>query len=171
MSAKRITRPTVLGTFLVMFLVACWSGQAIAGEYDNALQGVTQVKSVFDVSQGSPKMANIVFWAVKNVYEDESVKSLPAPAKIAVVFHGPAVKLISSDRSGLDEEEIAEVEKFQETLREMKKAGVTLEVCDYALKVMQLDPATVMPEVDHVGNGFVSVIGYQAQGYAVVRIP
>jgi hypothetical protein len=36
---------------------------------------------------------------------------------------------------------------------------------------MGVDKATIMPEIDQVGNGFVSVIGYQMQGYAVVRIP
>ena len=29
----------------------------------------------------------------------------------------------------------------------------------------------ILPEVDRVGNGFVSVAGYQAQGYSVVKIP
>jgi len=37
--------------------------------------------------------------------------------------------------------------------------------------VMEVDPKTVIPEIDLVDNGFVSVIGYQMQGYAVVRIP
>ena len=90
---------------------------------------------------------------------------------MAVVFHGPVVKLLSSDRSGFDEKNVSEIDKFQATLREMKKEGVTLEVCAYALKVLAVDPATVMPEIDQVGNGFISVAGYQAQGYAVVRLP
>jgi hypothetical protein len=37
--------------------------------------------------------------------------------------------------------------------------------------VMGVDKATIMPEIDQVGNGFVSVIGYQMQGYALVSIP
>jgi hypothetical protein len=36
---------------------------------------------------------------------------------------------------------------------------------------MGVDKAKIMPEIDQVGNGFVSVIGYQMQDYAVVRIP
>jgi len=39
------------------------------------------------------------------------------------------------------------------------------------LKGMGVDEAMIIPEVDPVDNGFVSVIGYQMQGYAVVRIP
>jgi intracellular sulfur oxidation DsrE/DsrF family protein len=52
----------------------------------------------------------------------------------------------------------------------MKANGVKFEVCDYALKVMGVDPKTVLPEVDHVPNGFISIAGYQAQGYSVITI-
>lgn len=92
-------------------------------------------------------------------------------ANIAVVFHGPAVKLLSSDKTDFSGEELAELEKFQKTLRQMKQDGVKLEVCLYAVKAMGVDKTTIIPEVDQVGNGFVSVIGYQMQGYAVVLIP
>lgn len=155
----------------VMALVVAMAAPAVAGEYDAAFKGVKGIKAVFDVSLGSPKMSNVVFWAVKNSYEDESVKALPEPPQVVVVFHGPAVKLISTDRTGFKEEDTAELDKFAEMIRQLKKDGVKLEICLYAAKVMGVDPATIMPEIDHVGNGFISVIGYQAQGYAVVKIP
>ena len=144
---------------------------AFAGEYDNALKGVEGIDVIYDVSMANPTFNNVVFWAVRDVYQNEAVRSLPKKPKVAVVFHGPVVKLLSSDRSGFDEKEVSEIDKFQATLREMKREGVTLEVCVYALKVLAVDPATVMPEIDQVGNGFISVAGYQAQGYAVVRLP
>ncbi|MBW6508407.1 MAG: hypothetical protein K0A94_02575 [Desulfuromonadales bacterium] len=34
-----------------------------------------------------------------------------------------------------------------------------------------VDPVTIIHEVDQVDNGFVAIIGYQLQGYDVVRIP
>jgi len=143
----------------------------VAGEYDNALKDVKGIKVVYDVSPGDPAVNNVVFWAVRNVYQDKAVTSLPQKPEVAVVFHGPVVKLLSSDRSGFDAKAVAEIDKFQATLREMKKEGVVLEVCVYALKVFGVDPATIMPEIDQVGNGFISVAGYQAQGYSVVTIP
>jgi hypothetical protein len=39
------------------------------------------------------------------------------------------------------------------------------------VKVLDIDPATLMPEIDQVGNGFISVLGYQAQGYSLVTVP
>ena len=167
---KKIAVFHILAVLLSGISLGLMAAPVTAGEYA-ALEGVAGVNTVFDVSQGSPKVANIVFWAVKDVYQNESVRALPNPPRTVVVFHGPSVKLISSDRKGFKPEEVAEVDKFADTIRQMKKDGVTFEICDYAAKVMGVDPATIMPEIDHVGNGFVSVAGYQAQGYSVVRIP
>lgn len=142
-----------------------------AAGYDNALKGVGNYDLLFEVSQGNPKVANLVFGAVRNAYQAPEVKALPAPPGVAIVFHGPVVKLLSTNRAPFNSAEWAEVEKFQQTLREMKQDGVQLEVCLYAAKVLGVDQATIIPEIDRVDNGFVSVAGYQMQGYAVVRIP
>jgi len=167
---KRVSY-SVVWLLVVVAFVTLISAPVLADGYDNALHGVNGYDAVFEVTQGDPKVANLIFWAVKNAYEVSELKVLKNAPKIAVVFHGAAVKLISSDKKPFNAGEWAEVEKFQGTLRQMKKAGVTLEVCLYAAKVMGVDKGTIMPEIDQVGNGFVSVIGYQMQGYAVVRIP
>ena len=147
------------------------SSPVLAADYGNALNGVKNYDVVFDVSQGNPKIANLVFWAVKNAYEVDEVEAISKKPNVAVVFHGPVVKLLSSNRAPFNDAEWAEVEKFQTTLRQMKQDGVKLEVCLYAAKVLGVDKETIIPAIDHVGNGFVSVAGYQLQNYAVVRIP
>jgi intracellular sulfur oxidation DsrE/DsrF family protein len=156
--------------FAVVFAVT-FSKAALAEGYGNALKGVNSYDAVFEVSQGNPKIANLVFWAVKNAYEADEVKALSGKPNVVIVFHGPVVKLLSADRSPFNSAEWTEVEKFQATLRQMKKDGVTLEVCLYAAKVLGVDKDTIMPEIDRVDNGFVSVVGYQMQDYAVVRVP
>ena len=167
---NNITRQIVC-LFFTVVLAATFSTPSSAGGYDNALKGVKSYDAVFEVSLGDPKIANLVFWAVKNAYEADEVKALSGTPNVVIVFHGPVVKLLSSDRSPFNSAEWAEVEKFQATLRQMKEDGVTLEVCLYAAKVLGVDKATIMPEIDRVDNGFVSVVGYQMQDYAVVRIP
>jgi intracellular sulfur oxidation DsrE/DsrF family protein len=142
-----------------------------SADYKNALNGVSQVKAIFDVSQGSAFKLNLVFWAVQDVYNDSTVKGLSKPPQAAVVFHGQAVKLLSTDKNHYKQQNQEEVKKFQDTLRKMKSEGVKVEVCQYALKVLKVDPKTIIPEVSQVGNGFVSIVGYQAQGYEVVVIP
>ena len=157
--------------FFTVFFAVTLSTSALAEGYGNALKGVNSYDAVFEVSLGNPKIANLVFWAVKNAYEADEVKALSGTPNVVIVFHGPVVKLLSSDRSPFNSAEWAEVEKFQTTLRQMKKDGVKLEVCLYAAKVLGVDKTTIMPEIDGVDNGFVSVVGYQMQDYAVVRIP
>lgn len=150
-------------------LVALAASPALPGGYA-ALDDVEGVKAVFDVSSGSAETINIVFWAVKNVYEDQSVRSLDKPPKVAVVFHGPAVKLISTNRADFSDAEKESLATFADTVRQMKKDGVTFEVCMYAVKVLGVDPTTILPEIDPVGNGFISIAGYQAKGYGVIPI-
>src|SRR5210317_1879329 len=149
MNGDAVFKKTIFSLFLG-FLSLLMVPNAFASEYDNALKGVKGIDVIYDVSMGDPAFNNIVFWAVRNIYQDEAVTSLPEKPKVAVVFHGPAVKLLSSDRSGFAEKAVAEIDKFQATLREMKKEGVILEVCVYALKVLAVDPATVMPEINQV---------------------
>jgi intracellular sulfur oxidation DsrE/DsrF family protein len=158
-SIKNIAFYHIMSVIFVALFLAFLATPAIAGEYA-ALKGVKGVNTVFDVTQASPKISNIVFWAVRDVYQNESVSKLPNSPSTVVVFHGPAVKLISTERKWFKPEEVAEVDKFADTIRQMKKDGVTFEVCDYAVKVLGVDPATIMPEIDHVGNGFVSIAGY-----------
>lgn len=144
---------------------------ASAADYEDALKDVKQVKAVFDYTQKSATISNILVWPIQDVYKDETVKSLPSAPMVSVVFHGPAVKLLSTDASHHEGQDATEVKKFQEALTQMKEDGVKLEVCSYALQVLKVDPNTVIAAVDKVPNGFVSVVGYQAQGYEVVRIP
>ncbi len=157
---------TIVVAFSMIALVAI---PAMSGEYA-ALEGVKSVKTVFDVSQGSPQTANIVFWAVNNVNDDKSVRALSEPPQVTVVFRGPAVKMITTDRNGFKESDNEALDKFANMIQQMKKDGVKFEVCDYALKVMGVDPKNILPEVDHVANGFISIAGYQAQGYSVITV-
>jgi len=171
---KHMNKSMLLNFFAIVVMtmfLALQVSPAVSGEYDNALKDVKGVKVLFNISLGDPTFNNIVLWAVRNVYQDETVRTLSEKPRVAIVFHGPAVKLLSSDRSGFEKKDIAEIDKFQASLREMKKEGVTLEVCLYAAKVMGVDPANIMPEIDQVGNGFISIAGYEAQGYSMINVP
>jgi len=152
--------------FFFVFAVA----PVMAGEYP-ALQGVKGIDSVFDFSLGDPAMAAVVIPAVMEVYKDKNVTALPNPPRTIIVFRGDAVKLISTDRKGFDKEDYPNLDKVAGMIRQLKKDGVRLEVCMYAVKVVGVKPETLMPEIDRVGNGFISVVGYQAQGYSVVKVP
>ena len=79
--------------------------------------------------------------------------------------------LITTDRSNFPEKDFAQLDKLHEMIRQLKKDGVKLEVCQYAANVVGVDLSTILPEIDQVGNGFISTIGYQTQGYSLIRVP
>ena len=158
-------------TVMSMVLVALTSVLALAGDYENALKGVKNFDVVFDFTHGDPKIANIILGAMVSIDDAAEVASLPNEPRVVVVFHDAAVNLISTQRGDQDDAAWAEIQKFQGTLKKMKEEGATLEVCQYALDVFGVDRDAVIPEIDQVPNGFVSVVGYQEQGYALVRIP
>lgn len=157
----------VIAALLITFAAT----SSLAGDYDNALRGVNEFDAVFDYTNGDPKEANIILTAIDQVDDGQEVKSMPNKAKLAIVYHDAAVHLLTTHQGAHADAEWAEVQTFQKALASMKEAGVTIEVCQFALDVFGIDRSTVIPEVDQVPNGFVSVIGYQKQGYALVRIP
>jgi uncharacterized protein len=164
-SIRSLTAITFFQALLVLSVIP-----ATAGEYA-ALTGVKGLDSVFDVSLASPQMAAVMFPAILDVHQNQAVRALPAAPRTVIVFHGPAVKLVSTDRTGMDNAAKAAHDKVAELIRQFKKTGIKMEVCMYAVKVLGVDPATLMPEVDRVGNGFIATLGYQAQGYSVESIP
>ncbi len=155
--------------FITLFTLFWLINNAQAAEY-RALQNVQQVRVVFDVSVGSPQGANNVFWAVRNLYQDEKVAALSQKTEVTVVFRGPAVKLVSTDLTRWDEKDSKLVSTFQETVKKMKSEGVVFEICQYAMKKGRVDSESVLAEVDQVPNGFVSIAGYQIQGYSLITI-
>lgn len=159
---------TVITCSLAVLLLAALP--ATAEEYA-ALAGVKGLDSVFDFSLGSPKVAAVVFPAILDVHQNPAVRALPAAPRTVIVFHGKSVRLITTDRKGVDKEDLEDYDKVADFIRKAKKAGIKMEVCMYAVKVFGIEPTTLMPEIDRVGNGFISVLGYQAQGYGVEVIP
>jgi intracellular sulfur oxidation DsrE/DsrF family protein len=164
---KRIGIPAILA----VALMALVSASALCGDYDSALKGVEKFDVVFDYTNGDPVIGNIILEAMDTVDDAAEVKSLPNAPQKAIVIHDAAVNLINTVRGDRDDATWAEIQKFQNNLKKMKEKGTKIEVCEYALDVFKVDRSTVIPEIDQVPNGFVSVVGYQEQGYALIRIP
>lgn len=165
MEAHRIK--AVVISALTFLLVMSTLSFALADEYD-AMQGVGVAKAMFDVRDGNPKSAAL---HMNLIYETH--KSLIAMGKkpvFAVVFMAGAVKLISTDRGGFSAEERKYLEEIAGVVKKMSDAGIKLEVCLFAVKVFGVEPTSLLPEIKRVGNGWISEIGYQSSGYALVPV-
>lgn len=159
----KILTKVMISLFALFCLQAVTVAQA--AEYE-ALDGVSSAKAIFDVRIGQPQSAALHLKLIHQTYKDLAMaKKNP---KFALVFIGPSVKLISMNRGEFKTEDQQSLDEIASAVSDMKKDGIKIEVCGVALKVFKVDPASVLPEIKKVENGWISEIGYQARGYSLV---
>ena len=138
-----------------------------AEEYETP-KGVKSVKAIFDFRIGNPKSAVLHMGLIHQTYKD--LAATQKKPVFAVVFIGPSVKLISKNREGFTSEDQRPLDEIAKTISAMSKDGIKLEICLVAARVLSVDPASVLPEIERVDNGWVAEIEYQAQGYSLVPV-
>ena len=90
---------------------------------------------------------------------------------MVLVFIGETVKYLTTEPEDLLAMEFGEqLESIATSSKELKKLGVRMELCAVATKVFDVDNDTVLPEMEVVGDGFISLIGWQTQGHKLVPI-
>jgi len=92
-------------------------------------------------------------------------------AIVVLVYIGPSVKYLSTSPSTETEEQaggvLMEIESNVEALAAL---GVKQEICAVATRVFGIKNDAILPGLSLVGDGFISLIGYQAQGYHLVPV-
>ena len=137
---------------------------------DRASLGDLKVgKGVFLVDIGDPKKLNFYLEVIQGTYK--GMKAQGVEPDFIIVYIGPSVKYLSNSPSSETEQEaggvLLEIESNVEALAEL---GVKQEVCAVATRVFGIDNKTIFSSMTLVGDGFISLIGYQAQGYHLVPV-
>ena len=162
-------KPVLSSLVLCACLPWLFASPGAAGDY-LALEGVTAVKTIFDVRDGKPESALVHLQLLHDTYKDQAIRKASSRPDFVVVFMGPSVKLLSSNRESFSPEQRKTLEKVDLLLSAMAKDGIRLEMCLFAANFFHVDPKTVSSQLAPVGNGWISEIGYQAKGYSLVPI-
>jgi intracellular sulfur oxidation DsrE/DsrF family protein len=166
--------PVVLGLFLSAWLftgvVSTVHAAETKAEGYTSLRGVKHVNAVFDFRIGEPKSAVLHLDVIHQTCKDKALQMGKKKPVFAVVFSGASVKLLTKKREGAIADDPKALDEIANMLAVMTKEGIRLEVCQIALKVFRIDPSSILPELHMVGNGYVSLIGYGAQGYSSVPV-
>jgi intracellular sulfur oxidation DsrE/DsrF family protein len=165
---KRSAKITIL-SILWVCLLAVAAGNAFGEEY-SPLKGLKSIKAVFNFEQGNPQGALIRLKLIHQTYKDENIRKVTNKPDFVVIFLGPAVKLVSKNRGGFTAEDQKILDEFARTVSAMAKDGIKLEICLFAAKVFGVESSTIQSEIKQVGNGWISLIGYEAKGYSLVPI-
>lgn len=157
------------GVFLFLTSVLLFGTTGEAADYAS-LEGVKDIKVVFDVRGKNVKPITLQLDLIHKTYYDANIRGITNKPEVAVVFGGGAVKLISKTHDGYTDGEKMLLGLIQDKLAEMERDGIRIEVCLFAADVHGVDPTTIPEFIHRVDNGWISVLGYQQKGYSLVAV-
>jgi intracellular sulfur oxidation DsrE/DsrF family protein len=80
------------------------------------------------------------------------------------------VRLLSTNKDGFPSEEHEIIDNIADIITAMAKDGIKMEICLYATKAFGIESDSILPELEQILNGWLSVIGYQAKHYSLLQL-
>lgn len=144
------------------------AGQGGAPDNREALEGVTEMRIAFDITEGNPK-ALLARLNIIDTTRRQLIAEGVAP-HFVLAFRGDASYFTQSDLSAVRPEDRADGQKVGSKLKELRSAaGVeSIVQCALPLPSRKLAHQGVIPEVKVVGNGWITLVAYQRKGYAYI---
>lgn len=139
-----------------------------APDDSDALKGVSTGKVIFDINMVEAKKMTLYLMVIRQTVDD--LKKQGVTPDVILAFRGLSVRLISRDREQMQLTDFEHLDKVAQQLTDLQKQGVRIEACSVATRLFNVDNKSLLDGVKPVGNTFVSLIGYQAQGYANIPI-
>lgn len=134
-----------------------------------ALADLKTGKGVFLVDIGDAKKMNFYLEVIQGTHR--GMKDQGVEPDFILVYIGPSVKyLTSSPADEVEQAAGAVLLEMEANVAKLAELGVRQEVCAVATRVFGIDNTTLFPGLSLVGDGFISLIGYQAQGYHLVPV-
>lgn len=158
----------IMTVFVVLACVAVGS-QVAAREIkgnESVLGEAHAVKVYFDVNQEDAAKLVLRLRLLGQTLEE--IEQAGGAYRAVIGIRGGASRFATVDRHYVLEEELKQKQVVQEQLRFFAAKGVAIEQCRIAAKLYNIDVEDFLPQITVVANGYVSMISYQNQGYALV---
>ncbi|MFP4251966.1 MAG: DsrE family protein [Guyparkeria sp.] len=132
-----------------------------------ALAGVEEAKGVFQIDFTEAEKTAFYLEIIRGTHANFERQGLDPD--LVIVFIGPTVQFLTTEA---DEETVdpAILMRIESEVEQLAELGVRLEVCAVATEVFGVDNDTLFDGLELTGDGFVSMIGWQAQGYHPVTM-
>jgi intracellular sulfur oxidation DsrE/DsrF family protein len=155
---------------VTLIILCCASAAAVSAQtvYDNSvsLAGLKKAQVYFDVNLKDDDLLVLRMDLLDRT--TRHLQEADVDTSVVIGFRGAASRFITRDDHYVLDEQVANKIKIQNWIKHFAKQGFRVEQCALAAEILDIPPDDFLPEVKIVGNGYVSLIGYQAQGYAVV---
>lgn len=154
---------------LVMISMNTVSAEVTEINDRRALAEMETGKGVFLVDIGDAKKLNFYLEVIQGTHK--SMQAQGVKPDFILVYIGPSVKYLTSEPS-------AEVESgtgavlmdIESNVEKLAELGIRQEICSVATRVFGIDNKSLLNDLELIGDGFISLIGYQAQGYHLVPV-
>jgi intracellular sulfur oxidation DsrE/DsrF family protein len=133
-----------------------------------ALKGVETGKVIFDINMTDAKKMTLYLSVIRETVDD--LRRQGVTPDVILAFRGKSVLLISKDRDQMEVADFEHLDKIAAQLADLRDQGVHMEACSVATRGSGIDNESLLDGIEPVGNTFVSLTGYQAQGYANIPI-
>lgn len=150
-----------LFVFIFMLFAAAELSAAPAAK---SLQGLKHAKIVCDMNVGDPKLLLTRMELLDRTYRQ--IAGAGVKTTVVVAFRGKASLYVTKGDGYVDAAGKDAKPRVRSWIERFKKNGFILEQCAIAAELLDIDLKDILPEVEIVENGYVSLIGYQQQGYA-----
>jgi len=131
-----------------------------------ALAGLTAVGVIFDVNVGNPQKLLLRLKLIEETVTGILKENVSADVVVAV--RGGATHFMTRGEKYISAEDLSFKVQIQAQIKRLKELGYRLEQCAVAVRLLNVDPQDIIPEVPLVENGYISMVGYQNRGYAFV---
>lgn len=130
-----------------------------------ALAGITTGKAIFDIGTSSTEAMQLYLKVIKKTVV--SLKAQGVTPDFILAFRGAAVSIVSKDSEFNNDADTAAIATL---IKELKQENVSFEACHIAAGLFDVDEENLFDGIVVVGNTFVSLIGYQSKGYALIPL-
>ena len=158
--------------FISVSIVIIFSLISIAKVYSQefkAVEGLESINAVVDFRKDNPKEVATYLNLIHQTYKGVNM-NINENTDFIIVFTGSVVKLLSTNKDGFPSEEHEIIDNIAEIIAAMAKDGIKMEICLYAAKANGIESDSILPEIEQVLNGWLSLIGYQAKHYSLLPI-
>ncbi len=143
---------------------------AFAGSREpSPVAGLKEGKIVFDITEGDGKALLVRIESIEETRQD-LIKQGITP-RFVLSFRGPATLLVQTDLQQVKPENRPYAGQISALIAQLSKApGVeSLEQCGVAVRHAGTKAENVLPPIKVVANSFVTIMAWEAQGYAYIR--
>ncbi len=164
------TTKNIIQLVCVLVLGLIISTTAYSGTVNDAdaLNGYNQGKIVFDINLKDKKALGLYLNVIKQTHDD--LKKQKINPDMVLAFRGLAVTLIQKGEEKATGEQKQMSDQIKSQIEQLQSMGVKMEVCSVATGLFQVPDERILNNMKIVGNTFVSLMGYQHQGYAIIPI-